>query len=207
MGTAYRDVARIVSKSTGNRFREGFFDELLEMDQMPVTGMVMTYALDRVVPDSANAATAWAAGNKTIEGALNAFPDNNDSKFNGSNLQATKQFALDNPRVETLYVHSPATITPIEVNISERNSKYAPFIFRLSCEPLRRIRMPAMLTIRPNAATISIVPLCISGGLRKRSYGRTVIICVTLQIIWRSSLQAIWRKPASADAGQWQGEL
>jgi alkaline phosphatase len=37
---------------------------------MPVSGMVMTYALDRVVPDSANAATAWACGNKTIEGAL-----------------------------------------------------------------------------------------------------------------------------------------
>jgi len=30
MGTAYRDVARIVSKSAGNRFREGFFDELQE---------------------------------------------------------------------------------------------------------------------------------------------------------------------------------
>jgi alkaline phosphatase len=103
MGTAYRDVARIVAKSTDNRFREGFFDELLEMDQMPVTGMVMTYALDRVVPDSANAATAWACGNKTIEGALNVFPDNNDFRFSSSNLQATKQFALDNPRVETFW--------------------------------------------------------------------------------------------------------
>jgi alkaline phosphatase len=103
MGTAYRDVARIVSKSADNRFREGFFDELLEMDQMPVSGMVMTYALDRVVPDSANAASAWASGNKTIEGALNVFPDNNDFRFSSSNLQATKQFALDNPRVETLW--------------------------------------------------------------------------------------------------------
>src|SRR5262245_53944976 len=45
MGTAYRDAGRIVAQSTGNRFREGFFDELQQMDQMPVTGMVMTYAL------------------------------------------------------------------------------------------------------------------------------------------------------------------
>ena len=48
MGTAYRDAGRIMAKSTNNRFREGFFDDLQEMDEMPVTGMVMTYALDRV---------------------------------------------------------------------------------------------------------------------------------------------------------------
>ena len=106
MGTAYRDAGRIVAQSTGNRFREGFFDELQQMDQMPVTGMVMTYALDNITPDSANTGTAWAAGNKTINGTLNVFPDNNDFRFDGTNTatqQATKQFALDNPRVETLW--------------------------------------------------------------------------------------------------------
>ena len=101
MGTAYRDAARIVGRSTRNRFREGFFDELLEMDQMPVTGMVMTYAMDRVVPDSANTATAWSTGSKTIDGALGVFPDNDDFKFRST--QATKQFALNNPRIETLW--------------------------------------------------------------------------------------------------------
>ncbi|MGH9888532.1 MAG: alkaline phosphatase, partial [bacterium] len=90
MGTAYRDAGRIVSRSTDNRFREGFFDELQEMDQMPVTGMVMTYALDRVVPDSANTATAWSTGSKTNDGALGGCPDSDDFRFNGGNLQATK---------------------------------------------------------------------------------------------------------------------
>ena len=105
MGTAYRDAGRIVAKSTDNRFREGFFDELQEMDDMPVSGMVMTYAQDRVVPDSANTATAWASGSKTVDGTLNVFPDNNDFKVNTSaaTLQATKRFALDNPRIETLW--------------------------------------------------------------------------------------------------------
>jgi alkaline phosphatase len=103
MGTAYRDAGRLVAKSTGQRFREGFFDELQAMDQMPVTGMVMTYALDRVVPDSANTATAWASGSKTIDGALGVFPDNNDFRFDPANVQGTKQFALDNPRIETLW--------------------------------------------------------------------------------------------------------
>lgn len=103
MGTAYRDAGRLVSRSTGRRFREGFFDTLQEMDQMPVSGMVMTYGLDCVVPDSACTATAWATGNKTVDGALGVFPDNNDFRFKRSNAQATKKFALDNPRVETLW--------------------------------------------------------------------------------------------------------
>lgn len=103
MGTAYRDASRIVSQSTVNRFREGWFDELQQMDKMPVTGMSMTYSLENIVPDSANTGSAWTTGNKTINGALNVFPDNNDFKYNSANQQATKQFALDNPRVETLW--------------------------------------------------------------------------------------------------------
>jgi len=96
MGTAYRDVGRIVAKSAGNGFREGFFDDLQQMDQMPYSGMVMTYADDSIVPDSANTGTAWATGNKTINGALNVFPDNNDWKPGNASK-------LDNPRYETLW--------------------------------------------------------------------------------------------------------
>jgi alkaline phosphatase len=103
MGTAYRDASRIVAQSTDNRFREGWFDELQQMDKMPVTGMSMTYSLENIVPDSANTASAWANGNKTVNGALNVFPDNNDFRYSAANQQATKQFALDNPRVETLW--------------------------------------------------------------------------------------------------------
>ncbi|HET9530995.1 MAG TPA: alkaline phosphatase, partial [Blastocatellia bacterium] len=102
MGNAYRDAARIVAKSTNNRFREGFFDEMLNMD-LPVSGMVLTHAMDRVTPDSANTASAWATGNKTIDGALGVFPDNNDFKFRGNDYLKTKQYALDNPRIETLW--------------------------------------------------------------------------------------------------------
>lgn len=96
MGTTYRDAGRIVAKSQNNAFRGGFFDDLQEMDKMPYSGMVMTYAQDNIVPDSANTATAWATGNKTINGAVNTFPDNNDWK-------AANSFKLDNPRFETLW--------------------------------------------------------------------------------------------------------
>ena len=103
MGTAYRDSSRIVAQSAGGRFREGWFDDLQQMDKMPVTGMSMTYSLENIVPDSANTGSAWTTGNKTINGALNVFPDNNDFRYSAANQQATKQFALDNPRVETLW--------------------------------------------------------------------------------------------------------
>ncbi len=103
MGTAYRDASRIVAQSTDNRFREGWFDDLQQMDKMPVTGMSMTYSLDQVVPDSANTASAWSNGNKTANNYLNVFPDNDDFRIDAANAQATKQYALDNPRVETLW--------------------------------------------------------------------------------------------------------
>jgi alkaline phosphatase len=103
MGTAYRDSSRIVAQSTGGRFREGWFDDLQQMDKMPVTGMAMTYSLENIVPDSANTASAWASGNKTVNGSVNVFPDNNDFKYVAANQQTTKQFVLDNPRVETLW--------------------------------------------------------------------------------------------------------
>jgi alkaline phosphatase len=108
MGGSYRDAARLVSRSVETRpgvpgMRGGFFDRLLEMDQMPVSGMVMTYASDRVVPDSANTATAWATGNKTFEGALNVFADGTDCAWNNGVNTMTLPFALDNPRIETLW--------------------------------------------------------------------------------------------------------
>ena len=104
MGTAYRDAGRIVAKSVGNGFREGFYDDFQDMDKMPYTGLVMTYASDNITPDSANTATAWASGNKTINGTLNVFVDNTDSKAAGaSSGSANKIYALDNPRVETLW--------------------------------------------------------------------------------------------------------
>lgn len=106
MGTSYRDAGRIVAQSTANRFREGWFDDLQQMDKMPVTGMSMTYSLDTIVPDSANTGTAWTTGNKAVNGSLNVFPDNNDFRYDttsAATIQATKQYMLDNPRVETLW--------------------------------------------------------------------------------------------------------
>jgi len=110
MGTAYRDAARLVSRSIvdasgKNSFRDGFFDDLLEMDKMPVSGMSMTYGTDSIVPDSANTGTAWATGNKSFLNAVDSLGDGTDCKwrFNGQQNAATVAFMTDNPRVENLW--------------------------------------------------------------------------------------------------------
>jgi alkaline phosphatase len=110
MGTAYRDAARLVSRSTldangKNAFREGFFDNLLEMDKMPVSGMSMTYGTDSIVPDSANTGTAWASGNKSFLNAVNTFADGTDCRwrFTGAANAANLPALTDNPRIETLW--------------------------------------------------------------------------------------------------------
>ncbi|MEZ5403864.1 MAG: alkaline phosphatase [Bryobacteraceae bacterium] len=109
MGTAYRDAARLVSRaivSNGkNSFRDGYFDDLLEMDKMPVSGMSMTYGTDSIVPDSANTGTAWASGNKSFLNAVNSFTDGTDCRwrFNGQQNAANFAHMTDNPRVENLW--------------------------------------------------------------------------------------------------------
>jgi len=108
MAEAYRDAARLVARSVEIApgipgLREGFYDRLLEMDHMPVSGMMIGHGSDRVIPDSANSASALAIANKTFDGALSVFGDGTDCVWlkpgaNSNNLWAT----LDNPRVETI---------------------------------------------------------------------------------------------------------
>jgi alkaline phosphatase len=110
MGTAFRDAARLVSRSIvdssgTNSFRDGYFDNLLEMDKMPVSGMSMTYGTDSIVPDSANTGSAWATGNKSFLSSVNVFTDGTDCKwrYNGQTNAANLQYMTDNPRVENLW--------------------------------------------------------------------------------------------------------
>lgn len=109
MGTTYRDAARLVSRSVENSaglpgLRGGYFDNLLEMDKMPVSGMAMTYASDRVVPDSANTASTWSNGNKIFYNALNVLEDGSDCYWRAAGRNSATLAAMtDNPRLETLW--------------------------------------------------------------------------------------------------------
>ena len=106
MGNAYRDAGRIVARSVETRpgvpgIREGFFDRLQEMDQMPVTGLVMTYGFEALVPDSAETGTHWSTGNKPLTGMLAAFPDGTDCRWRRPGGADLLGAVRDNPRIET----------------------------------------------------------------------------------------------------------
>lgn len=84
MGIAHRTAARIVSRGISGGRANG----RLAMDQMEVTGQVMTSALNAVITDSAPGMAAYVTGNKSNNNQQGVFPDN------------TPDDAFDNPRVE-----------------------------------------------------------------------------------------------------------
>jgi len=107
MGSAYRDAGRIVSRSVETTpgvpgLREGFFDRWQEMDQMPVTGLVMTYGFANLIPDSAETSTHWSTGNKPLTGMLSSFPDGTDCAWRTGPSKDLLAAIIDNPRIESL---------------------------------------------------------------------------------------------------------
>ncbi len=107
MGNAYRDAGRIVARSTETSpgvpgLRQGFLDRWNEMDQMPVTGLAMTYGYETLVPDSAQTASHWSTGNKPLSGALSALPDGTDCHWRGEFAEKNIAFLRDNPRIESM---------------------------------------------------------------------------------------------------------
>lgn len=106
-GNAYRDAARIVARTVESspgvpNAREGFLSKWNEMDEMPVTGLVMTYGRDHLIPDSAQTATHWSTGNKPLTGALSAFPDGTDCHWRKRPHADNLEYFRDNPRIESL---------------------------------------------------------------------------------------------------------
>ena len=107
-GWAYRDAARIVAKSVPGPdgkpgLAEGFYRQLQNLDQMPVTGSVLTHSLRSLVPDSSSTASAWSTGNKTVDGASGVWPDGTDCHLAATFGPEGMPWAADNPRIETLW--------------------------------------------------------------------------------------------------------
>lgn len=103
MGVAQRTAARIVSRGlTEGKYRHG----MLEMDQMPATGLVTTSSLSALVTDSAPGASCYSTGNKGANNEEGVFPDNTDNDALKRTDPESERF-FDNPRVENIseYLH------------------------------------------------------------------------------------------------------
>ena len=83
MGIAHRTAARIMSRGMHNGKAAG----RLAMDDMDVTGMVMTGSLNSVITDSSPGMASYVTGQKNNNNQAGVFPDNTPDAF-------------DNPRIE-----------------------------------------------------------------------------------------------------------
>jgi alkaline phosphatase len=85
LGIAHRTAARLMLHGA----QQGKANALLEMDQMPNTGLVMTHSLNSIVTDSSPGAACFSTGNKGNNNQHGVFPDDTTAIF-------------DNPRVELI---------------------------------------------------------------------------------------------------------
>lgn len=83
MGAAHRTAARLVSRGLHHGRAAG----RLAMDTLPVTGMVMTSALNDAITDSSPGMSSYVTGQKHNNNQEGVFPDNTPDAF-------------DNPRIE-----------------------------------------------------------------------------------------------------------
>jgi alkaline phosphatase len=85
MGLPMRDMARILSKG----IVKGKYNDILEMEKLAATAIVTTSGYDSLVTDSANAASAYATGHKSVVNAMGVY-------------ESSDKNPLDHPKVENL---------------------------------------------------------------------------------------------------------
>lgn len=85
MSLQAREMARILSKGLTN----GKFNDWLAMEKLEHTGVITTSGYDSLVTDSANSASAYATGHKSVVNAMGVYEDSTKDPF-------------DDPKVENL---------------------------------------------------------------------------------------------------------
>lgn len=85
MSLQAREVARILSKGQTN----GKYNDLLAMEKLDHNAVITTSGYDSLVTDSANSASAYSTGHKSVVNAMGVYEDSTADP-------------LDDPRVETI---------------------------------------------------------------------------------------------------------
>jgi alkaline phosphatase len=100
LGLAARTAARTLARG----YTRGKPDGRLAMDTMPVTGLVMTSALNALVTDSAPGMSSYVTGHKAANNMEGVYPDNTwPPRQPGQMATPTDGLAIfDNPRTEYL---------------------------------------------------------------------------------------------------------
>lgn len=85
MSLQAKEMARILSKGLS----EGKYNDVLNMEKMPNLALITTSGYDSIVTDSANSASAYNTGNKSVVNAMGVYENSTPDP-------------LDDPKVETI---------------------------------------------------------------------------------------------------------
>lgn len=124
MSMQAKEVARILSKG----IQEGKYNDLLAMEKMPQMAIITTSGYDSIVTDSANSASAYATGNKSVVNAMgvyaNSTPDPlDDPKVENITeiLKRTKQMAVGLVSTANITDATPAAMATHTRRRAEQN--------------------------------------------------------------------------------------
>ena len=85
MSMQAKEVARILSKGMS----DGKFNDVLAMEKMPHMALITTSGYDSIVTDSANSASAYNTGNKSVVNAMGVYENSTPDP-------------MDDPKVENI---------------------------------------------------------------------------------------------------------
>jgi len=88
MSLPFRTAARIVSRGLS----EGKYQSMLEMDDMDHYAVVTTSGMESIATDSANSASAYATGHKSVVNAMGVYPDNTKDPNDDARVETMVQF-------------------------------------------------------------------------------------------------------------------
>lgn len=83
MSLQAREVARILSKGMTN----GKYNDLLAMEKLEHNAVITTSGYDSLVTDSANSASAYATGHKSVVNAMGIYEDSTKDPFNDPKVE------------------------------------------------------------------------------------------------------------------------
>lgn len=106
MSLQARQMARILSKG----ITEGRYNDLLEMEKMPHMALITTSGYDSLVTDSANSASAYATGHKSVVNAMGVYADHTPDPFDDPKVENIVELAKRSRGMATGLV-STANIT------------------------------------------------------------------------------------------------
>lgn len=136
MSLQAREMARILSKGIS----EGKYNDLLEMEKMSNMAIITTSGYDSLVTDSANSASAYATGHKSVVNAMGVYADSTKDPFDDPKVENIVELAKRTRGMATGIV-STANITdatPAAMVAHTRRRAELNFIAATMLDPVHR---------------------------------------------------------------------